>query len=303
MKWKKMGLIYSPKEDLAWGVQGALTPTPVLMGDFIRVFSGFRDREGVSRIGYVDLDADNPARILAVSSNPVLDIGKAGAFDDHGVILGDVVQVGDLWRMYYVGFQLVPGVKFLAFTGLAISDRKCATFSRWSEAPVLDRSDEGLYIRAIHTVLYEDNVWKAWYAAGRSWQLLDGWPYPSYEIRYAESSDGIHFSSEGVLCLAPQGEEYRIGRPRVFREGDSYGMFFTKGDHAGSYLSCYASSNDGQSWHRDDAAIGICPSREGWDSRALCYATPLDVGEKRYLFYNGNDMGRDGFGYAERKVT
>src|ERR1700677_3663102 len=112
--WRKMGLVYAPDSRISWAVHTALTPTPVLLGGRIRVFLGMRDSHGVSRIGFVDVDAENPSQVRDVSARPSLDVGAPGAFDDNGVILGDVVWDGDTWRMYYVGFQLVAGVKFLA---------------------------------------------------------------------------------------------------------------------------------------------------------------------------------------------
>jgi hypothetical protein len=30
----------------------------------------------------------------------------------------------------------------------------------------------------------------------------------------------------------------------------------------------------------------------------LCYPSLLAYKDRTYMFYNGNDMGRDGFGYA-----
>ncbi len=98
----------------------ALTPTPYVMHDCIRVFAGFRDTEGISRIGYADLDKSDPRKVLKVSDKPVLDIGKPGTFDDNGLIMGDLITVGEELYLYYVGFQLVKRAKFLAYTGLAI---------------------------------------------------------------------------------------------------------------------------------------------------------------------------------------
>jgi hypothetical protein len=271
----------------------------VLLGDVIRVFAGFRDAEGTSRIGYVDVRADDPGKIIAVSSEPVLDVGRAGMFDDSGVILGDVVLAGDEWRMYYVGFQRVLRAKFLAFSGLAVSRDHCCTFVRLSETPVLDRAEEGGFIRAIHSVRPEDGVWKAWYASGNGWEEIGGSYYPRYEIRYLESADGISFGDKGELCLAPHGDEYRIGRPRVERQAGKWRMLFTYGTRAGAYVPGYAESDDGHRWRRDDRLAGLVPSASGWDSRALCYPATLQVGDRTYAFYNGNDMGHEGFGYAE----
>lgn len=35
-----------------------------------------------------------------------------------------------------------------------------------------------------------------------------------------------------------------------------------------------------------------------FDSDAIMYAAPLDVDGTLYVFYNGNDFGRDGFAVA-----
>jgi predicted GH43/DUF377 family glycosyl hydrolase len=298
MRWIKQGLIYKPDGTPVWAQNSALTPTPLLMGDTIRVYAGFRDNKGVSRIGYVDLDADNPSRILSISKQPVLDIGSPGNFDDNGVILGDVVSHGQNLWMYYVGFQHVEKVKFLAFTGLAISRDGGNFFERVRQTPVLDRSDEGLFIRAIHSVQIEQGIWRVWYAAGSGWTYIDGKPYPDYHIRYLESRDGMNFGQEGQICIQPIGNEYRIGRPRVYRSGDAYWMFYTKGTTLLDYLPGYAESHDNLTWIRKDAEVGIELSSTGWDSQTLCYPSLVKYKKNTYVFYNGNNMGADGFGYA-----
>lgn len=304
MLWIKKGLIYGPDERMPWAVNSALTPTPVLMGDVIRVYSGFRDTIGVSRIGFVDVDAANPNKILRVSKSPVLNVGQPGTFDDNGVILGDVIQLDESrYYMYYVGFQLVKNIKFLAFTGLAISDNGGDTFERVSEAPILDRADEAMYIRAIHSVIRENNVFKVWYATGSSWTEINGVQYPDYHICYTESPDGIVFPKYGQTVIRCCGDEYRIGRPRVYYENGRYRMFYTKGTRKQEYFPGYAESSDGLNWVRADNQLGISLSEEGWDSQTLCYPSLIKYRNQVYMFYNGNSMGRDGFGYAELYST
>jgi len=299
VKWLKKGLIFGPDGKQGWMRHSAAQPTPILLDDdVIRVFVGFRDAQGVTRLGYVDVAADNPAKVLAISDRPVLDIGRDGTFDDNGVILGDVVRDGTHLRLYYVGFQLVAKAKFLAFSGLAISSDGGETFARQSESPILDRAHEALYIRAIHTAIREDDKWKIWYAAGSSWQIIDGKPYPNYHIRYLESADGVAFPSEGKPCITTQGQEYRIGRPRVYRTPSGYEMFYTKGTIEGEYTAGYAQSRDGVAWERMDDRLELGVSPQGWDSQALSYVSLLTWHDRTYAFHNGNDFGRDGFGYA-----
>ncbi|MGI0116918.1 hypothetical protein [Zooshikella sp. RANM57] len=300
MKWKKIGHVFKNSLLPNWAINSALTPTPILINsNTIRVYAGFRYSQGISRIGYVDVNANNPKEIIHISEKPSLDVGRNGCFDDNGVILGDVIKHNNKFRMYYVGFQKVEKAKFLAFTGLAESEDG-KNFYRVSEAPVLDRYQGACTIRAIHTCFFENNVWKIWYAVGNDWEKINECDYPKYNIWYNESSDGISFKGEGKLCVDVQGNEYRIGRPSVIRLKDKYMMFYTKGSLNGNdYFPGVAFSCDGINWTRKDSALGLELSQSGFDSKHLCYPRLIDTGNKLYAFYNGNDMGKEGFGVAE----
>lgn len=300
MTWRKLGLVFDAHRLLpGWAANSALTPLPTLHSDgFIRVYAGFRDRVGVSRIGYVDLAADDPARVLRVSEKPALDIGRDGCFDDNGVILGDIVRHEGRLHLFYVGFQLVAKAKFLALTGLAVSDDEGETFHRLSEGPFLGRTDGQTMFAAVHTARYEDGCWRFWCGAGDGWEMIDGKPYPRYGVRYVESPSLEPMVRAGVPCLMPSAPEYRIGRPRVYRTNTGYLMHFTRGTFAGDYTPGRAFSADGIHWRRDESPFDLSLSADGWDSRHLCYPVMLDAGGQRYMFYNGNDMGADGFGCA-----
>jgi hypothetical protein len=299
-RWRKLGLVFNSRKCLpAWADNSALTPLPLLHADgHIRVFAGFRDRAGVSRIGYVDLAADDPSRVLRISARPVLDIGRDGCFDDNGVILGDVVRHEGRLHLFYVGFQLVAKAKFIALTGLAISDDEGETFQRTSEGPFLGRTDGQTMFAAIHTARCDNGLWRFWCGAGDDWEIIAGKPLPRYGVRYIESSVLEPLVSRGVSCLQPAYPEYRIGRPRVYREEHSYLMHFTKGTVGGDYTPGCARSRDGIVWQRDNSPFELPLSPEGWDSRQLCYPVMIEVRDRRYMIYNGNDMGVDGFGCA-----
>ena len=68
-----------------WAQSHAYIPTPLVLPDRIRVFIAFWDNQQVGRIGYVDVNKNNPLKIINISSSPVLDIGEPGTFDDNGV--------------------------------------------------------------------------------------------------------------------------------------------------------------------------------------------------------------------------
>lgn len=302
MSFHKLGLIYKAADYRnSWANNSALTPTPIVLPDGrLRVYAGFRDSEGTSRIGWVDLDSTTLA-VINVSERPALDIGRPGCFDDNGVILGDVLIDGDRLLMFYVGFQIVQKAKFLAFTGLAESIDGGDTFQRISESPILDRAPNQTTIGAIHSVINDDNRWRIWFAQGDDWEVINGVPYPQYEICYCETSDLLEVPRKSVTCVRNQGQEYRIGRPRIYRKGDGLEMYYTKGSIDGSYFPGKAYSMDGTLWTRCDSDFELTLGNIGeWDAKHLCYPALINVGGRTLMFYNGNNMGLEGFGAAER---
>ena len=205
--------------------------------------------------------------------------------------------------MYYVGFQLVQNIKFMAFTGLAVSKDGGESFERFSNAPVLDRNNDGPHLRAIHSVHKEKDTWRIWYSQGDGWQDIDGIPYPRYHIRYTESQDGITFDpATDRTLIKPQGNEYRIGRPRVTVSTQNgapfYEMRYTFDTLDKQYQSGYAISSNGVDWVRKDELLGLPRSAQGWDSEMTCYPCYLETQYGTYLFYSGNNMGQTGVGYC-----
>jgi len=286
MKWIKKGLIYGPDGDSWWAQRWALQPTPFLRADgVIRVFVGLRTRQGVSRVGFVDVSADNPAEVIGFSREPALDIGVPGAFDENGVVPCAVVEREGQLYLYYAGYQLGQKVKFYVFGGLAVTADGGATFQRYSRVPICDRTDDELFFRVIHTMMYEGGLWRAWYGAGSEYTVQDGKQLPKYNIRYAEAHDGVELS--------------RVGRPYVIKHDGRYKMFYSAGTAARGYRLAYADSDNGITWERKDAEVGIEVSPSGWDSQMQAYPSIVMYKDKVYLFYNGNNYGEEGFGYAE----
>ena len=291
--------IYCPNGEHDWEKDTFMTPHALrIKPGLIRIWGGVRDAEGISRIKYIDVDENEPSKILDISQKVCLDIGNEGCFDDNGVILGDILPVKNKLFMYYVGFQHVQKVKFCAFSGLAISTDGGETFERYSEVPVLDRTNLARYGRCIHTMLYDEGVFKCYYAIINGWKVINKIPYPVYNIWYSESEDGIHFSAEdNLLCVDTKGDEYRIGRPKVYKTNDGYEMYYTRDLISKEYLAGYATSKDGIHWKREDAKLPLIKSNESWDCEMACYPVKLITEKNSYLFYNGNGMGKTGVGY------
>ncbi len=299
MKWQKKGLIFKTKDFNDWRDNSALQPTPLLFNDKIRFYVGFRDKNGISRIGYIDLDKNNPENVLKVSEKPVLDIGKDGAFDEFGVVPSAIIRHDGKIYMYYAGYQLGKKVRFLVLSGLAISEDNGETFKRYSNVPIFERTDKEMLFRVPHTVMFDDNKFKFWYGGGSEFSQGKDKTLPVYDVRYLESDDGKEIPKNGNVILKTKENEYRVGRPFVIKKNNEYLMFYGYSSEEMPYQLGYATSNDGINWKRDDEHIGIELSENGWDSEMMAYPCVLTINSKTYLFYNGNNYGIDGFGYAE----
>jgi hypothetical protein len=268
-------------------------------GGAIRLFVGLRDGQGVSRIGYIDVDAARPGHVLDVCREPVLNIGAPGAFDDNGVVPSAVVRDGERVYLHYAGYQQHLKIRFTVLGGLAVSDDGGHTFRRRSTVPALERTPGEMFFRVTHTVLRDGPVWRVWYGGGGTFLPGVGKTLPAYDVRYLESADGVTFPGEGRVVIPTAGDEYRIGRPYVIRHAGRYRIFYGVGTRACTYRLGYAESPDGLTWTRRDDAVGIGLSAAGWDSEMMAYPSVVTCGDKTWLFYNGNDYGRAGVGYAE----
>ena len=303
MLWEKKGLIYRPDGRPPWAKRRAFPTNPLLMDDdVLRIYVGFCDENMVGRVGFVEVDVNNPSKVLRISEKPVLDIGVPGAFDENGVVPLSVLRVDDVIYMYYTGYQLGYKVRYYQFTGLAISRDNGDSFIRYKRVPVLDRSDKELTNRTAASVLLDDGIFKMWYVGGSEWTNVNGKLLPIYNIRYLESNDGKTWGEEGKVCIDFANEdEHAFGRPFVYRDGGIYKMFYSVRTRSKGYRLGYAESRNGIDWTRKDAEVGIGVSDSGWDSQMIEYANIFRYKGKTYMFYNGNNMGETGFGYAVLK--
>lgn len=300
MKWSKKGLVYSPGGDLWWARSHALLPTADISDPLvIRVYFAALDEQQYGRIGYVDLDAEDPKKILRETREPILDLGELGAFDDSGVTPSCLLRVSGKNLLYYIGWQRCVRVPYMLFAGLAIGDERGNTFTKSSSVPLLDRTSDEPFSRGAPFVLCEGGRFKMWYWSCERWSNEDGWVHYNNVIRYLESVDGLSWQGSGAACLSPEGRDYSVGRPWVLKDADTYRMWYSvRGKDRVSYRIGYAESNDGLVWTKRDADVGIDVSTDGWDSEMICHPSIVDVRGSRLMFYNGNGNGSTGFGYA-----
>lgn len=307
MRWVKRGIVYCPDGQMPWARSHAMVPTPFrLNDDVIRVFVTFLDGAGIGRPGYVDVAAADPLRVLAVSTQPLLEDGQPGTFDENGLLACSVVRAADgRLYLYYAGFETGTRIRYRLLSGLAISEDDGLTFTRYRPTPILERSPSELFIRGGPFCLYEPPLYRLWYAGGSQWTDLNGKMMPVYAIRYLESPNGFDWAESGEVQIdITDPDEHGFGRPFVIRwPGGGYRMFYSVRRRSyANYRLGYAESTDGRKWTRMDGYLNLDVTPGSFDSEAIMYAAPILIGERLYLFYNGNEFGREGFALAELEV-
>jgi len=293
-----MGLVFEPKGQFDWIVSHASVPFAMHFGgNRYRIYFAGRNKENKAQPGYIEVDIENPTENLYISPEPLLKLGRPGLFDDSAVGPAWIVKHGGLLYMYYWGWMRGLTVPYYSAIGLSISEDEGRTFRRYSEAPIIDRSDIDPYSTASSCVLTENGFWKMWYTSMVDFRIERGKPMYWYHIKYAESKDGIGWVRKGVICIDfKQKNETRITRPCVIKEHGIYRMWYCNA--IDTYRIGYAESRDGIRWERKDEDVGIDISESGWDSEMICYPFVFEHKDQKYMLYNGNEYGKTGVGYA-----
>jgi hypothetical protein len=295
--WQKLGLIFSPNQDRHWLASHASVPIAEhINGDYFKIYFSSRDIENRSFTGYVLIDITKPQQIIRRSERPVLSPGQLGGFDDSGSMATWLVNFKGRKLLYYIGWNLGVTVPFRNSIGVALGNRM-DEFDKYAQGPILDRTVKEPFFVASCCVIPGNDIWRMWYLSCTAWTVNMSKPQHRYHIKYAESTDGLNWTRDGVIAIDYSNpEESAISRPSVIRDKDRWKMWYSyRGE---SYRIGYAESMDGRHWTRLDSHCQIDVSPSGWDSEMIEYPFVFDHRGIRYMLYNGNDFGRTGFGLA-----
>jgi hypothetical protein len=302
MAWKKIKHLFVPSNHYDWMYSHASNPVPFILDnerEIVRVFFSTRTKENVSHIGFVDIDFKNHFEILNISKKPVLEPGSLGLFDDSGTSMGFILKHNNVYYLFYLGWNLKVTVPWLNAIGLAISQSIDGPFEKIGLAPIMDRSNEDPFSISYPTILYENNLFKMWYGSNLTWGSNQN--QMNHVIKYAESIDLLTWRRTNQIHIPLQyPNEYALSKPWVIREKGMYKMWYSfRGNfNIETYRIGYAESQDGYNWTRKDKEVNIDVSAEGWDNQMICYPSVIELNNKKYMLYNGNDYGRTGFGIS-----
>ena len=311
-RWKKLGKVFDPMDlkTESWMHEFAQSPSVLIEEDHVRVYFCSRpslgtDGQYLSYISFIDLERENLLNIRRVCEQPVLSLGKHGTFDEFGTYPVSVVRDCDEIRAYYAGWTRCESVPFNAAIGLAVSRDGGETFQRLGDGPVLSYSPDEPFLLGSPRIRKFGERWHLWYVAGKEWLRAECKPEPVYKIRMASSDNGIDWVKHGKDLIADKlGPHECQACPDVSYRNGRYHMFFSYRDihnyksREGGYRIGYASSSDMIDWQRNDDLVDIGLSETGWDSEMVNYPHLFELDKTTYMLYQGNGMGKAGFGLA-----
>jgi len=303
-QWEKQGLIFAPDGRYEWMQSHAQKPVVLVKDKILRVYFATRPQPSLSVTTFLDVDMEDPGKVLYVHNKPVLELGEPGTFDAYGIIPSCICEhAGKVW-LYYGGWDRRVSVPHSNWTGLAISDDRGLTFRKVSAGPILDRTPTEIFSGAGCFVLKDSNEWLMWYGSTTAWIEIDGRWEEHYVIKRACSPDGVIWGRDNKPSIPSKYQFEATTCPSVLKKNKKYHMWFPfRGirDFRGgknSYRIGYAWSHDLEQWFREDDIAGIDVSGEGWDSEMIAYPYVVDTPNGTLMFYNGNGFGASGIGYA-----
>lgn len=312
-KWEKKGLIFSPSGHSEWMYSHAQCPFTFDFGDYIRIYFSTREayKDGMSRAygGWVDVDKNDLKKVIRIADKPMLELGQIGEFDEFGSMPNSIVKVGEEYYLYFCGWTRAVSTPYCWEIGLAKgTDGK--TFKKMGKGPLIGPTMEEPYLHACPQVYrLKENEWHMFYLSGQRWLQGKEKMESQYLIVHAISKDGIHWKRNAKPIIESKVEYESQTSAAIIKIDNRYHMFFCyrygldfRYTMGRGYAMGYAYSDDLISWIRDDSQVGIEPSKSGWDSKMIAYPNITKINEKYYMFYCGNDFGKEGFGYAELKI-
>lgn len=249
--------------------------------------------DGIVWTKYDDPTTTNPP---FAESDPVLNTGEPGEWDDEIIMGASVLLLDNIYYMWYTG----GGVP--SFYGPFSIGRATSTDGiNWEKDalnPVLipgtAGSWDGVWVMC-PCVLFNGSIYHMWYAAYGD----------QVQIGHATSPDGVTWTKDPdnpVLTRGAYGSwDYpRVDFPSVIYDGTTYHMWYSGGVYR-EWRIGYATSPDGSVWTKADGQNPVLDWGEpgSWDDYSVSGCSVVFDAATYKMWYGGFDVSEEGhIGYA-----
>jgi hypothetical protein len=271
-----------------------------------RVYFAARDRDNRAHIVAVDIDPGEQLKIVAEHLDPLLELGPPGAFDHEGMGPSCALVVGDQVRLYYTGVAVRRDVRVQLAIGLAVSEDGLR-FRKQFPGPILATGPFDPYFTGSPVVRPTPDGFRMWYTSGTEWRLVRGQLDYFYEIRTTTSDDGLMWDirTESARALEAPAEA-GMGRAWMIDAGDGPRLWYSRrgenyrapGEDPYRIVSVRADETGEFTGPAEPLRFENPPAAGDFDSWMQAYPCVVVHGDDLIMFYNGNEFGREGLGWA-----
>ncbi|MEO8211108.1 MAG: hypothetical protein ABI840_11170, partial [bacterium] len=167
----------------------------------IKIYFSTRNSENKSQIGWILVDNKNLFKILKISKTPLLKLGDIGFFDYDGTMGCQIINVNEKKILYYIGWNLGVAVPFRNAIGAAFYDSIKNKFIKISEGPLIDRNIYDKCFVSSNCVIKDKKKYRMYYQSCSKWEYKNDELQHYYNIKYAESLDGINWIIRGHTAI------------------------------------------------------------------------------------------------------
>ena len=298
--WEKLGLVFKPSgESESLQSYGSMPLAYHLEGDRYRFYFSSRDSNNGSSVNFVEVNINEPTKILCLSEKPILQKGPYGYFDDNGLYSGCLVKRDGKLYMFYSGRSNGVENLFYMNIGLAVSVDNGLSFDKVRDYPILSRSEYDPWLVTAPSVFDTDSGLSMVYTSGTA---IFNDRTSNYDLKLAKSDDFFNWKSTGKIVIPLKEGESNISTSSIIKYNNKYHMCFSVKPKVGEYRIGYAYSKDGINWSRNDDLLGLKIAGVDFDDKAVSYPSLFIHKDYMYMLYSGSNNGRDGFGIARTKL-
>ena len=295
IKFRKKGIILN-SDKVSWHKSYTWVPTAYKLNERQAVvFFARRDKNNESDTGYFIFDVEKE-KIIKISKKPILKRGPLGSFDDSAAIASQILKVDNKFYLYYVGWTRGIKVPYFSSIGLAISKNIFGPYKKISKAPIISKSKENPFFVATCFVKKEKKF-KMYLTSNLEWKKLKNSVVPRYLIKASVSRDGINWqhSKKNIINFESESEK-AITRPWIINYQKKDIMFYSVKKKE---YKIATSIFQKKKWVRKKIfEFTGSKKKSEFDSKSQEYASVLSFNNQLVMFYNGNNYGKDGIGYA-----
>jgi hypothetical protein len=309
--WTRHGLLLPVKPSHRWWKSHAQSPTVLVVSPRRwRIYFAGRDGGNRASILAVDVDPRNDMRVLAEHLDPMLADSPRGTFDCAGLGPSCALPIDGRVQLFYSGVQPRSDVKFQIAIGLAVSDDGLS-FERKFVGPIRSIGPTDPYFVSTPFVRPVEGGYRMWYTSGTGWEEHDGTLEPTYVLRSCRSRDGIVWETGSSLVLPDDADgRFSQTRPWISRDNDSLRLWYSQrgrnfrssGDEGYRLYSCRLGVHGDFAGDVQPVVFDNPPAAGEFDSWMQAYACVMRTESREILFYNGDEFGKAGIGWATRSL-